>query len=109
MRVALAEMYLSEACNGADDDCDGTVDEGFPPNCEECPNPQPEVCNNQDDDCDNQVDEGLINACGECGPDPAETCNGLDEDCDGRADEGGPMSRRSTLPLWDLCWPMPDE
>jgi len=71
-----------------------------------------ETCNGLDDDCDGSTDEGLndLGACGvstgECapgrlqcigalptcvggvGPTP-ETCNGLDDDCDTRNDERG--------------------
>jgi hypothetical protein len=72
-----------ETCNGADDDCDGSVDEGF--------------------DCAAGEEVFCVNLCGETGvgactgsctfPDPAscsgplETCNGLDDDCDGGCDE----------------------
>ena len=44
-----------------------------------------------DDDCDGQVDEGFPpNACGQpCGcAVPTELCDGLDNDCDGDIDEG---------------------
>jgi len=50
----------------------------------------PDVCNGADDDCDGSIDEGLLNACGECGPVPPEVCNGADDDCDGATDEGAP-------------------
>ena len=72
-----------ETCNGADDDCDGRVDEGFALGapclvgsgacvargalvcgddgglaCDAPPiEPQPELCNGLDDDCDGSVDE----------------------------------------------------
>jgi hypothetical protein len=77
--------------------------------------PQPEVCNGADDDCNGEIDDGFSvgTACdgvGACGPgvvecrstvmtrcstdaggsraeDHGEICNGLDDDCDGRADE----------------------
>ncbi|MDX2089579.1 MAG: MopE-related protein [Kofleriaceae bacterium] len=48
-----------------------------------------EECNGLDDNCDGTVDEGVRNACGECSPTtPAETCDdGIDNDCDGQTDE----------------------
>ena len=51
--------------------------------------PGEESCNGVDDDCDGSSDEGLRNACGECSDvEPVEICgNELDDDCDGRADE----------------------
>jgi Notch 1 len=82
--------------------------------------PSVEVCNGQDDDCDGSTDEGAVGVGQSCGSDvgacvpgslicsggalscnggvaPAdETCNGIDDDCDGQTDEntsGGVMSR----------------
>jgi hypothetical protein len=78
--------------------------------CSGATGPTEEVCNGYDDDCDTSVDEGLVGdpcgmdegACvpgveqciagartcvGEVGP-GAEICNGLDDDCDGITDEG---------------------
>ncbi|MCB9676936.1 MAG: hypothetical protein H6737_17605 [Alphaproteobacteria bacterium] len=83
-----------ELCNGADDDCDGTADEGAPMNdywpdqdndgygagtpiqaCFEPPNHAP-----VDGDCD---DTSIA-----IRPSANEQCNGIDDDCDGTADEG---------------------
>lgn len=52
--------------------------------------PTPEVCDGLDNDCDGTNDNGLLNSCGgPCAEDvPAETCDGLDNDCDGFVDEG---------------------
>ena len=78
----------SENCNGVDDDCDGTIDEGVLNRCNECGEEPEEICNGIDDDCDRAIDEDLLNQCGECGPVPTEICNGVDDDCDGGIDEG---------------------
>jgi hypothetical protein len=97
----------AETCNGADDDCNGTVDDTG----------ATEACNGADDDCDGQADEGLgvgdacvvgvgacraegVNACSAAGQiacdatagaPAAESCNGIDDDCNGLVDdaEGG--------------------
>jgi putative metal-binding protein len=128
----------SEVCNGLDDNCNGTVDEGTsgaPTTCgvgactsigmttctagtpgDTCTpgTPSSEVCNGLDDNCNGTVDEGTSGAPTTCGvgactstgvttctagvpgdscspgtPSP-EVCNGLDDDCDGGVDEGNP-------------------
>ncbi|MEZ4431432.1 MAG: MopE-related protein [bacterium] len=68
-----------ELCDtGADEDCDGVVDEG----CGAC-GPDEACDDGIDGDCDGFVDEGCAACSGE------EICdNRADEDCDGRADEG---------------------
>ncbi len=94
----IADNILFETCDGADNDCDTAVDEGFTLYCNRpggmgppptlCVDPGETVCDGLDDNCDGRVDEGLINACGACGPTPAETCDGADNDCDSVIDEG---------------------
>ncbi len=50
--------------------------------------PGEEVCNGLDDDCDGSVDDGVTNVCGGCGDVPEEACGDLlDNDCDGAVDE----------------------
>ncbi|MBK6725927.1 MAG: putative metal-binding motif-containing protein [Xanthomonadales bacterium] len=129
-----------EVCDGLDNDCDGSADQGNPgggaacmtglpgrcatglTNCAggalQCPGtfgPIPELCNGLDDNCDGSVDEGnpdggvacstgLLGVCaagvrhclggalqcvGNVGA-SAEVCDGLDNDCDGAADDGNP-------------------
>ena len=137
---AVAGVAGDEQCNAIDDDCDGTVDEGFDlgdpcvggegqcqvagtlicgndglATCSAQPgNLGDETCNDIDDDCDGSVDEGfnLGDACaaggGACRTDGTvicdgagaarcsaedraperETCNDFDDDCDGQTDEG---------------------
>ena len=71
---ATAHPGGTEAADGVDDDCDGTVDEGT---------------DAYDDDGDGYAEDG-----GDCddtvttaSPAVLETCNGLDDDCDGIIDE----------------------
>ncbi|MFM9985708.1 MAG: MopE-related protein, partial [Flavobacteriales bacterium] len=62
----------TEICNGIDDDCDNSIDEGF--------------------DADN---DGFASCGGDCNdsnasihPGATEICNGIDDDCDNAIDEG---------------------
>jgi len=95
----------TETCNNLDDDCDGTVDNGFnkvtdPTNCGACGN----ICSfpNAGATCANSMckmgtctpgffdinkmpGDGCEYACTSTG---AERCNGIDDDCDGVADNG---------------------
>lgn len=73
----------SELCNGADDDCDGKTDEGFP-----------DTDGDTQADCvDSDLDgDGVANAV-DCSPTAAsvfpgalEVCDGVDNNCDGATD-----------------------
>ncbi|MCG3174077.1 MAG: hypothetical protein GMKNLPBB_02297 [Myxococcota bacterium] len=103
-----------EACDGIDNDCDGTVDNipatggacatGLPgvcakgnmgcvsgvDGCVPAVKPTSEICDGLDNNCDGKVDENLRNACGQCGPLPQEVCDGKDNDCNGAADDNAP-------------------
>ncbi|MCK4823665.1 putative metal-binding motif-containing protein [bacterium] len=75
-----------EFCNGVDDNCDGTADEGFPVGsiCSvgvgECYAVGTYVCS----------PDGLSIVCAASPGLPSpEVCDGLDNDCDGLVDEGG--------------------
>jgi hypothetical protein len=100
--VKVTCAILSEICNGADDDGDGSTDEGLPvggppvdadgdgvPLC-------PAVAGDAFD-CNDQI--AAIH------PGVAEACNGMDDDCDGGVDEGQPADGDAcTIPgLLGVC------
>ncbi|MFN3200869.1 MAG: putative metal-binding motif-containing protein [Bradymonadia bacterium] len=76
---------VAELCNGEDDDCDGTTDEGFDTlgdACEvgvgACLRSGALVC----------AEDGSGTTCDAAPGDPViEQCNGIDDDCDGAIDE----------------------
>jgi hypothetical protein len=67
-----------EACNGTDDDCNGTIDDGIPP--QTC---GVGACAATVPGCM----RGAVPTCTPGGP-KREVCNAIDDDCDGTFDEG---------------------
>lgn len=78
----LGECIDSEKCDGADENCDGRIDETFPEQGEACQSGKQGVCAAGTRVC---VIGAL--ACEQTRQPSAELCNQLDDDCDGMTDE----------------------
>ncbi|GAA4943149.1 hypothetical protein GCM10023314_15290 [Algibacter agarivorans] len=91
---AMTYPAATEICDGLDNNCDGTVDEGFSDTdgdgIADCMDT--ETCDGLDNDGDGQVDEGFSDTDGDGIADCMDTeeCDGLDNDGDGAIDEGFP-------------------
>ena len=72
------------ACDGIDNNCNGSIDEALRNACGVCGATPIEICDSIDNDCDGAIDEGGV--CGGCVP-STEICDNLDNDCDGMRDE----------------------
>jgi hypothetical protein len=73
----------TEICNGADDNCDGQVDEGNPGGAQACGTGLLGVCSAGTTAC-----QGGALRCNQNVQPSAEVCDGLDNNCDGQTDEG---------------------
>ncbi len=80
------QLPSGETCNGADDDCDGTIDEDFGDKGDRCSAGVGACQSNGIRVCTGDGTGTTCNAV--AGVPGTETCNGVDDDCDGRVDEG---------------------
>jgi alpha-tubulin suppressor-like RCC1 family protein len=74
-----------ELCNGVDDDCSGTADEGNPQGGGQCSTGNAGVCEAGTLAC-----SGGTLLCVQQTQPSSETCDALDNDCDGTSDDGNP-------------------
>ncbi len=85
----VGDSIVFERCNGADDDCDGAVDEDFPDLGDACDDGLVGICRGTGNRVCNATEDGT--ECDITNPGQApgtEMCNGLDDDCDVLIDEG---------------------
>ncbi len=80
----------AESCNGLDDDCNGSIDEGDPGGGAACGTGQPGVCAAGTKHC---LVGGLV--CQSNTPATPESCDGLDNDCNGAIDDSA-----ASAPVW---------
>ena len=88
---------IVEKCNGADDDCDGLVDEDFLTKGQACDSGDSDLCAKGTYTC--SPDGSGVECVNESEIDIVEVCDSLDNDCDGQVDEDWVCC----LELGDVC------
>ncbi len=105
-----AKTPTAETCNGLDDDCDGTTDEGVGNSCVDystckahtscaaCAAKPAEVCDNKDNDCNGKIDDKVAGMGKACGSDVGE-CKAGSTACVG----GKEICWGGTGPTMEVC------
>jgi len=89
LATIVSSSVVFETCNGADDDCDGAIDEDFPTLGNACTDGDLGVCEGTGTVQCNAAGDNTECVITDPGQTPmAETCDGTDENCNGLIDEG---------------------
>jgi hypothetical protein len=89
-----------ELCNGIDDTCDGTIDEGFAGLGATCDGADADLCPEGLGVCSG---DHLSVVCNDATTDSIEICNGANDDCDATIDEGLGLGTNCDGVDGDLC------
>ncbi len=110
LATIVSDSIVFETCNGADDDCDGAIDEDFPALGGACDDGEVGACLGTGTLVCNGAGDGVSCQITDPGAAPGtEVCNGDDDDCDGLIDEGLGCQTPCTPTGPDVCNGLDDD